>query len=72
MPKLRGAHFEWLATEIVADINPRKLNSFVRKVKAFSQNNRFNETMFRDRCADTLLSSEYDNGLEPELYQGRY
>ena len=72
MPKLRGAHFEWLATEIAAEIHPRNLDRFIRKVKTFSQNNRFNESLFRDRCADTLQAKEYDASLDPELYQGRY
>ena len=72
MPKLKGAHFEWLATEIAADIQPRKLDSFIRKVRLFSQNNRFNENLFRNRCADTLQANEYDDGLDPKLYQGRY
>ena len=72
MPRLTAQHFRWLATEVAEDIDPRKLDSYIRKVKAFSQNDRFKSDVFRDRCADTLKAKEYDESLDPELYNGSY
>lgn len=72
MSKLRGDHFEWLAKDIVKLIKPNKLDDFVREVKHYAKNNRFQESRFRDSCAITLQAQQYDDGLAPELYQGRY
>ena len=72
MPRLTAQHFRWLATAVAEDIDPRKLDSYIRKVKAFSKNSKFKPDLFRDRCTDTLKAKEYDEGLDPELYNGRY
>ena len=72
MTKLRGDHFEWLAKDIVKLIKPNKIDDFVREVKHYAKNNRFQESRFRDACAITLQTQQYDDGLAPKLYQGRY
>ena len=72
MSRLTATDFKWLATEVAQIINPSEIQSFATIVKVHSKNSRFDQQRFIDACADTLQAKQYDDGLSPELYSGKY